>query len=150
MRRRRGIVSRLLLVSLFGACLLGAPAFAGAETTTSVHVPRHRSAESLLPVARAALGEEGSATVDGDALILVGSPDAVERTADLLRARDRAQPLITLEVESRTERWLRAAGYEIRWESTATDFALGRLAGPASGPQRGRISAAAATSDSVP
>ncbi len=114
------------------AALLAAPAPARAERSVEVYRPAHRLAEELAPLARTALGVQGSVAVDPgtNALVLVGERAAVEEALILLRRQDRAQQSVILHLESRTESELAAARLAVAWSVEAGSLRVGTLRGP--------------------
>lgn len=105
-------IRRVAWLALSGLALLAA-----AGQVTHVHRPQHRTAEELLPLAQATLGEAGTAVVDSgtNALLLVGPPEAVGAAREVLRLQDRPRRTVVVHTESRRLAGLMSAGYAIRW-----------------------------------
>lgn len=98
-----------------------------AEDGASVYAPLHRSAEDLLPLATAALGDGGTAVVDAGKLVLLGPPTALERAREVLALRDVPRPVVTLDLETHSARSLRARGRGIRWGASTGSLRTGLL-----------------------
>jgi type II secretory pathway component GspD/PulD (secretin) len=83
------ILAGLLLVALPGLAEM------------RVYRAQHRTASELLPLAQAALEAEGTAVVDArtNALVLVGTADALDRATALLDRLDRALRTVVLHYE---------------------------------------------------
>ncbi|MCP5045486.1 MAG: hypothetical protein GY944_31030 [bacterium] len=131
------LVSILLLVS----------AQALAERTSEVYRPRHRLAEELLSIAQTALGEEGSAVVDPgrNALVLIGSQQAVAVALTLLERQDRALEIVRIRYRALDLRQLARVGLEIAWEGEV-GVGLGRVS-RADASVEGRLLRTKATQD---
>ncbi|MEN8158992.1 MAG: hypothetical protein ABFS41_02855 [Myxococcota bacterium] len=122
---------RVLCLALAGAILLAALA-AAAERSFHVYRPLSRTAAELQAPAQAALGNEGSASVDpgSNALVLIGEPHAIEATLALLAELDRARPTVVLHYESRRLAELEASGVRIAWRVDAGDVRIGNVHAP--------------------
>lgn len=126
-------VSHRRLLPLVLACaLLAAAAASAAERTVHVYRPLSRMAVELQGPARAALGDEGSATVDpgSNTLVLIGDPRAVQATLALLAELDFARPTVVLHYESRRLADLEAAGVRIAWHVDAGAVRIGNVHAP--------------------
>jgi len=106
---------------------------AAAERSVHVYRPLSRLAAELQGPAQAALGDEGSATVDpgSNALVLIGEPRALEATLALLAELDRARPTVVLHYESRRLADLEARGVRVAWQVGAGDLRIGNVHAPA-------------------
>jgi hypothetical protein len=115
----------ILVVTL----LCVAPGATHAERATQVYRPKHRLAQELLPVARAALGSEGSAVVDRgtNSLVLIGDASALASALALLEAQDQRQRTIVLRYESRGLSELEAQGYRVEWSVGAGGVRVGNV-----------------------
>lgn len=122
------VAGALVLVLALAA---GAPAAPG-DRTVKVYDPRHRPAEELLPLARAAIGAEGQALVDRgtNSLLLVGSDAALAETLELLHELDRALRTVVLRYESQRLDSLEARGIRIDWSAGTGDVRIGNAVFP--------------------
>jgi type II secretory pathway component HofQ len=121
------------LVSTFALALaLGASAAQAAERTVHVYRPQSRSAAELVAPAQAALGGEGSATVDPgtNALVLIGEPRAVDAALALLAELDRPAQTVVLHYESQRLEDLEARGVHIAWSVSAGSVRIGNVHAP--------------------
>jgi hypothetical protein len=116
------------------ACVLAATVAASAAAEQRIHVyrPLSRTAAELQAPAQAALGGEGTATVDAgsNALVLVGEPRAIEATLALLAELDEARPTVVLHYESRRLGDLEARGIRVDWQVSAGDVRVGNVHAP--------------------
>lgn len=123
-RRTRAAIALVLLAWVAQA--------AAEPRAVEVYRPAHRLAEELLPLAEAALGDEGEAALDPgtNAVVLIGAPRAVASALALLRQQDRARPTVILRYESRRALDLEAAGLRVAWRVAAGDVRVGSVLGP--------------------
>jgi protein transport protein HofQ len=107
----------------------------GGSSTLATYRARHRPAAELVALAEAALGSDGTVTLDARTatLILNGAPDAVERALDLLSRLDRplANVVLTSEIVETSE--LDRHGLSIDWRAASGAFAVGTLPRGANG-----------------
>jgi type II secretory pathway component GspD/PulD (secretin) len=124
---RRRLHTALALLALTG---LLAPVAARAEM--EVYHPRHRTAEDLLPLAETALGAEGRVAVDPhtNALVLIGSDEAVAQALELLALQDRRLRSMLVEHETRSASELEAAGFRIVWSAGGGSVRVGNVVRP--------------------
>jgi type II secretory pathway component HofQ len=96
-----------------------------------VHVyrPQSRDAAELVAPAQAALGDEGSATLEPgtNALVLIGVPRAVEAALGLLAELDRPARTVVLHYESQRLDDLEARGVRIAWAVSAGSVRVGNV-----------------------
>lgn len=98
-----------------------------------VYAPRHRTAEELLPLAAAMLGERGRALIDAGNLVLIAPAKALEETTALLELRDAPRETLVIDVESRSLRSLRSGGRSVRWRGSTGSLRTGMLVEPPTG-----------------
>jgi len=100
-----------------------------------VYQPRHRTGEDLLPLAELALGAEGRAAVDPhtNALVLIGSGEAVAEALELLTLQDRRLRSVLVEHETRSASELEAAGFRVVWSVEGGPVRVGNVARPRGG-----------------
>jgi type II secretory pathway component HofQ len=121
------------LVSTFALALaIGASVAQAAERTVHVYRPQSRSATELVAPAQAALGDEGSATLDAgtNALVLIGEPRAVAAALGLLAELDRPAQTVVLHYESQRLEDLAARGVRIAWSVSAGSVRVGNVHAP--------------------
>jgi type II secretory pathway component HofQ len=113
------------------ALAIGASA-AQAERTVHVYRPQSRSAAELVAPAQAALGDEGSATLEPgtNALVLIGEPHALEAALGLLAELDRPAQTVVLHYESQRLEDLEARGIRIDWSVSAGSVRIGNVHAP--------------------
>lgn len=106
-----------LLSAGLGLALLLAAAPARAES--SVYRAQHRTAEELLPLAKAALAGQGNAVADPgtNSIVLLGPPGAVAEARALLEAQDRALRTVIVHYEERRRSELEESGIDVRWSA---------------------------------
>jgi len=118
------------------------------ERAVEVYRAQERPAEELVGMAQTALGDEGSAAVDGgtNSLILLGSPAAVSRALELVRMQDRGRRNVVLRYESRRRDEIAAVGIRIDWSVGAGSLRVGNVIVP--GPEEGaRVRSSALASE---
>lgn len=127
MTRGRSIVSAFVL-----ALAIAAPVAQAAERTVHVYRPQSRSAAELVAPAQAALGDEGSATLDAgtNALVLIGEPHAVDAALGLLAELDHPARSVVLHYESQRLEDLEARGVRIAWSVSAGSVRIGNVHAP--------------------
>ena len=105
---------------------------ARAERAVEVIRPAHRLAEELVPIAQAALGQHGTATVDRatNSLVLVGSREAVDRAKSLVKAQDQPRRSVTLYWSTRDQAELAAAGIRVDWNVGGGSVRVGSVRFP--------------------
>jgi type II secretory pathway component GspD/PulD (secretin) len=123
---------RRILRLAFACATLFVALAAAAERSFHVYRPLSRTAAELEAPAQAALGSEGSASVDpgSNALVLIGEPRAIEATLALLAELDRARPTVVLHYESRRLADLEASGVRIAWRIHGGDVRIGNVHAP--------------------
>ncbi len=128
--RGRGLQAIILGL---GLATLTLPVAGHAEVR--VYPVRHRTAEELLPVARAALAGQGSAEIDArtNALLLVGEAPVLRRTLEVLAQQDRRLRTIRVEYESLGHDALEATGVRIDWGVGSGAVRVGTVAVPGGG-----------------
>ncbi len=128
MTGRTRTLALVALVVLAGALA----ATARAERAMEVVRPAHRLAEELVPIAQAALGEEGTATADPatNSLLLAGERPAVERAKALVQAQDRPRKSVTLHWSVRDQAELAGAGVRVDWSAGSGSLRVGTLRFP--------------------
>ena len=106
------------------ALVLGAPA---AAQTVRVYQAQHRTVEELESLVAAALHGEGRVAADPrtNALVLSGSPRAVQEALDLLAVLDVRARMMRLRYESRSTGELASAGASVQWRAGAGAWRLG-------------------------
>lgn len=116
------------LIGIVLAVLLGA-SNAAAETTSRSYRPQHRAAETLVPLARSVLANEGAAAVDPatNTIVLSGEAEWVDRAHAALAAQDRALRTVVVHTETLRIKDLASAGYEIDWTPGAGLMRQGRV-----------------------
>ena len=124
-------IVRDILPAALLALAIGASA-AQAERAVHVYRPQSRSAAELVAPAAAALGDEGSATLDPgtNALVLIGEPRALEAALALLAELDRPLPTFVLHYESERLEELEARGVRIAWSVSAGSVRIGNVFAP--------------------
>ena len=112
------------LVALLAALLCVASAAGAVERKVQIYRPLTRTAAELLAPAQAALGEQGSGSVDAgtNALVLVGAAPAVEAALAVLAQLDRPLATLVLHFESQRLGDLTARGIQIVWSIAAGSF----------------------------
>jgi type II secretory pathway component HofQ len=102
---------------------------AQAERAVQLYRPQSRVAAELVAAAEAALGDEGSATLDPgtNALVLIGEREAVDATLALLAELDRPLRTVVLHYESERLEDLEARGVRIAWSVSAGSFRIGNV-----------------------
>lgn len=135
MRRRLHLA--LALVTLAALLAPAAPARAEME----VYQPRHRTAEDLLPLAETALGAEGRVAVDPqtNALVLIGSEEAVAQALELLGLQDRRLRSVLVQHETRSASELEASGYRVVWSVGSGIVRVGNVERPAGGSGAAKV-----------
>ena len=135
MRHFRIVLALLLMLG---------PSSARAQRVTEVFVPNHRIAEELMPVAQAALGSEGSATLDArsNSVILIGPRGIVDEALALLKRQDRRTPVVLIHYQSIALSELARAGLEIDWE-IEVGMGVGRVSVSSANASMGSSSAEA-------
>lgn len=121
MRCVRALAAALLLVA--GELALAGPA----RAETEVYRPRHRLAAELLPLVETALGAGGRAVIDpgSNALVLIGTPEALAEARALLAELDRALRNVEVRYAQKTRAELEAAGIEVRWRADVGPVRIG-------------------------
>ncbi len=124
------------LFTLFFALLL-ASGPAQAERKVHLYKAQHRTAEELLPIAEAAIGSEGSATLDArtNSLLLVGSAEGIETALQVLSQQDAKLRSVVIHSAMKRTQELHAAGFDVRWSVEAGDFRIGNALPIGSGSQ---------------
>ncbi len=119
-------------VTLLAVLLVVAQAAEAAERRVKIYRPQSRPAAELLAPAQAALGDEGTATVDAgtNALVLVGEPPAVEAALTVIGQLDRPLATLVLHYESQRLEDLTARGIRIAWSIGAGSFRVGNVHAP--------------------
>lgn len=120
---------RFVSGSVASALLLLLPRSSRAGAS-EIYRPRHRPAGELAALARALLGDDGTVTVDGDSLILVGEPEKIRTAVSVLRERDVVRRTVVVRLETRSSRGLRDSGYRVRWSDDPDGLQTGRLREP--------------------
>jgi len=118
--------------ALLAALVCFAPAAHPAERKVQIYRPLTRTAAELLAPAQAALGAQGSATVDAgtNALVLIGDEQAVVAALGVLAQLDRPLPTIVLHYESERLADLTARGIQVAWSIGAGSFRVGNVYAP--------------------
>jgi len=113
-----------LLATALGLALLAA---APAAAESSVYRVKHRTAEELLPLARAALAGQGNAVADPgtNSIVLLGPPGAVAEARALLEAQDRALRTVIVRYEERRAEELEESGIDVRWSAGSEAVRVG-------------------------
>ena len=115
------------------AAFVGLASFAhAAERRVEIYRPLTRTAAELLAPAQAALGEEGSASVDTgtNALVLIGDAPAVEAALGVLGQLDRPLATIVLHYSSERLADLEVHGVRVAWSIDAGSFRVGNVLAP--------------------
>jgi hypothetical protein len=128
MKIRRSAVPALVLglVVTILACA------AHAERSVHVYRPQSRDAAELVGPAQAALGGEGSATLDPgtNTLVLIGEPQAVAAALALLAELDQPARTVVLHYESQRLADLEARGVHVAWSIDAGSVRIGNVIAP--------------------
>jgi type II secretory pathway component HofQ len=103
-----------------------------AERSVRLYRPQSRDAAELVGPAQAALGDEGSATLDPgtNAVVLVGEPRVVEAALRLLAELDRPARTVVLHYESQRLEDLEARGVRVAWSIDAGSVRIGNVVAP--------------------
>ncbi|MDJ0847905.1 MAG: hypothetical protein QNK04_05890 [Myxococcota bacterium] len=107
--------------------LLCAVTISQADRAMKVYRAEHRAAAELMDGVEVALGEGGSAALDGgtNSIVLSGSSEALKRALAFLEQQDRARRGVMVEAELTTLSGLDAAGYRIEWEAGTARLKIG-------------------------
>ncbi len=102
------------------------------DRAIEIHKPRNRPATELVGIAQAALGEEGTVTVDRgtNSLVLIGTRASVDRALALINAQDQARKTVILTWSSREQAELAASGLHVDWSLGAGPLRIGTLRVP--------------------
>jgi hypothetical protein len=94
-----------------------------------LYEPRSRSAQDLLPLVAAILGDEGEAIVDRGTgkLLLIGAPKRVGEALAVLAKQDRPLAQYEVHYESRSETELEASGVRVVWRAGGSGPRVGVL-----------------------
>jgi len=124
----RTIISFLLLFLLLSMVL---------ATATEVEVlrPRFRTGADLLPAIQAAMGNEGTVTLDRrtGALVVSGTPGAIARAKKILAELDVRPRMVRIEVQRVAESDFANLGLQIDWTIAAGNWRVGRFRRTAAG-----------------
>lgn len=120
-RTRIGIGFAILLALFLASSL------AQAERKLHFYKAQHRTAEELLPIAEAALGEAGSATLDSrtNSLLLIGSAESIAAALQILAQQDTKLRSVVIHSAIKRTQDLHTAGFDVRWSIEAGDFRIG-------------------------
>jgi hypothetical protein len=131
-RPRRGAVGFFVLECLCAALLVTLLAGAAGERKVVLYRVEHRVAAELMPVAEAALGSAGSATLEAgtNAILLVGPERDVAATLEVLRIQDGALRQIVVRQEWVRISEIRAANVEIQWSVRSGEVRVGNIRAP--------------------
>lgn len=115
-----------LCVALLLAIIFASGA-AQAERKMHLYKAQYRTAEELLPMAEAALGDSGSATLDAstNSLLLLGNAEAIALALQVLGQQDTKLRSIVIYSTQKRMQDLHAAGFDVRWSLEAGDFRIG-------------------------
>jgi len=91
--------------------------------------PQHRLGADLLAAMQAAVGDEGTVTLDQrtGALVVVGTPAAIARAKKVLAELDVAPRMVRIEVGSLAQGALASLGVDIAWSAAAGPWRVGHL-----------------------
>lgn len=117
-----------LFVVAFG-CALAIAAPASAQRRVEVYKARHRTADTLLPLAETAMARRGEVALDPgtNSLVLVGDAAAVGDALALLSAQDRRLRTVVLRHGTRRLGELAAQGFSVRFDVRAGAYRVGRI-----------------------
>lgn len=132
MRRpcRRSALRMLSVVAAFGALVSsGLPASEARSERRSMQVykPKHRTAESLAPIAEVLLPAGSKVIVDPatNTLVIVGDPAAIPAALAVLEDQDRALRTLVIRHRNLRTRELESAGIRVDWSVASGDFRIG-------------------------
>lgn len=122
--------TRFQVKPFFVALLLAiifASGAAQAERKMHLYKAQYRTAEELLPVVEAALGDSGSVTLDAgtNSLLLLGNAEAIALALQVLEQQDTKLRNIVIYSTQKRIQDLHAAGFDVRWSLEAGDFRIG-------------------------
>jgi type II secretory pathway component GspD/PulD (secretin) len=121
---------RSLSLGILSIILLGGAPPASTGQVLETYRARHRPARELVPVAEAALGDQGRVTLDPrtGTLILNGTDAAVRRALSLLEEIDRPLHQLVLNYEVRRLSELEQAGVHVQWKVAGGSVRVGLAA----------------------
>ncbi len=111
--------------------LLALTAVFALATEVEVLRPQHRLGQDLLAAVQAAVGPEGTVTLDQrtGALVVSGPPEAIARAKKILAELDIAPRLVRLEISAIGTNDLSNVGIDIDWTVGAGSWRIGRIRG---------------------
>jgi type II secretory pathway component GspD/PulD (secretin) len=132
MRRIGGVEMRDRAGCWFAAVIAVALASAAYAQSVQVYKAQHRTVEELAPLVEAALHGEGRVVADArtNALVLSGSPRAVQGALEMLAVLDVRARTVRLRYESRSAGELTSAGVSVQWRAGTGGFSIGDVRWP--------------------
>ena len=129
----------LALAALLSAGLLQAVALGGERVQARIFQIDYAKASELLPVAQAQLSAEGKISVaeSANALIVVDTPEVLDRVSRVLRALDRKPANIKIEVRSLTKNQWERLGIKVSWRFAGDGWMFGSIPLPPGGAPLG-------------